>query len=32
MTYGGTERLRRMRWRALCGAVSKALRALKEKT
>ena len=32
MTFGGTERWRRMRWRALCGAVSKALWALKEKT
>ena len=31
MTSGGTERWRRMRWRAPCGAVSKALRASKEK-
>ena len=32
MTPGGTERWRKIRWRALCGAVSKALRASKEKT
>ena len=32
MTSGGTESWRRMSWRAPCGAVSKALRASKEKT
>ena len=32
MTSGGTERWRRMRWRAPCGAVSKDLLASKEKT
>ena len=32
MTSGGTERWSKMRWRALCRAVSKALRASKEKT
>ena len=32
MTSSGTERWRRMRWRAPCGAVLKALRASKERT
>ena len=32
MTSGGTERWRRMSWRARYRAVSKALRASKEKT
>ena len=31
MTAGGTEGSRRMRWSAACGAVSKALRASKER-
>ena len=31
MTAGGTERWRRMRWSAPCGAVSKAFQASKEK-
>ena len=32
MTSGGAKRWRRMRWSAPCVAVSKALRASKEKT